>query len=112
MNRCIKFVRFRSAAADDLIDIVKRRGKFFGGQTEPQNHRPSGRDALPKVNTRLRASQPWVHASFLMNDVAVGGVFFEGLAIFLRAVETNRIVLVIREEWFPALWNVKVMSAE
>src|SRR4051794_41502564 len=101
MNRCIKFVRFRSAAADDLIDIVKRRGKFFGGQTEPQSHRPSGRDALPKVNTRLRASQPWVHASFLMNDVAVEGGFYEWVWNFCRRAGKHPHVFGIRGKGFP-----------
>ena len=48
----------------------------------------------------------------MIDDVAVEGVFDIRLAIVRAAIEADRVVLVVREQRFPALGSVKVMRSE
>ena len=48
----------------------------------------------------------------MTDDVAVEGVFDVGLAIVGAAIEADRVVLVVREQRFPARRGVKIMRSE
>ncbi len=112
MHRGVKFVGFSLAPADDFIHVVERSRQLFRSQAQPQDHRPARRNFLLVVNAGLGARLPRVHAVFMIDDVAVEGVFDIGLAIVGAAIEADRVVLVVREQRFPARRSVKVMRSE
>ena len=112
MNRGVEFVGFSLAPADDFIHIVERSRQFFRSQAQPQDHRPARRNFLLVMNAGLRTRLPRVYTVFMIDDVAVEGVFDIGLAIVRAAIEADRVVLVVREQRFPARRSVKIMRSE